>query len=154
MDNGKWFSLKYLYSSFLTRQQKRVHLKPSQLCTDLRKEPLTMTTAKKSVARGTNDRWQSQWNKCNKAQALHEFHPHIPTSGYHSITNRNTEKRLFRLKRGFTHLDSELFKYGYMDTPTCPCGLEEETIPHVLLHCPQYMEARDEMQGFCPLIFL
>ncbi len=108
-------------------------------------EPLTMSTAKKIVSKGTRDRWQSQWDKCSKAQALHEFRPHIPTSGYQSITNRNTEKRLFRLKSGYTHLNSELFKYGYVDSPTCPCGLEEETVPHLLLSCPHYTEARDAM---------
>ena len=100
-------------------------------------EPLTMTAAKKIVSSGTRDRWQSQWDKCSKAQALHEFCPHIPISGYHSITNHNTEKRLFWLKSGYTHLNSELFKYGYVDTPTCLCGLEEETVPHLLLNCPQ-----------------
>ncbi len=107
----------------------------------------TLPAAKKIVSSGTRDRWQSQWDKCSKAQALHEFRPHIPISGYHSITNHIIEKRLFWLKSGYTHLNSELFKYGNVDTPTCPCGLEEETVPHLLLNCPLTTgtEARDAM---------
>ena len=63
--------------------------------------------------------------------------------GYKSTTNRNTEKKTFRLKSGLTNLNMELYKYGYITSPLCPCGLDEETIQHVLLDCPQYIEARE-----------
>ena len=52
---------------------------------------------------------------------------------------------MFRLKSGFTHLNSELYKYGYTESTLCSCGLEEETIPHLLLNCPHYLQARDIM---------
>ncbi len=120
-------------------------LEAKSLQTDHPDEPLTTAAAKRAISNGIKYRWQSQWNKCQKAHALHEFHKQIPTSGYKSITDRSTEKRLFRLKSGFTHLNSELYKYGYSDSPLCSCGLEEETIPHLLLNCPHYLQARDSM---------
>ena len=108
-------------------------------------EPLTSTKAGRIISQGTRSRWQAQWTRCNKAQSLHEFHPLIPSSSYCSSMDRNTEKRLFRLRSGFTHLNYDLHKYGFVDSPSCSCGMEEETISHILMNCPQYVEARDQM---------
>ncbi len=35
--------------------------------------------------------------------------------------------------------------YNWTSDPLCPCGLNDETIQHVLLDCAQYIEARDSM---------
>ncbi len=107
--------------------------------------PLTQGSVKGAIKRGILRRWQQQWDRCDKAELLHQFRPHIPTSKYKSTCSRNTERRMLRLKSGFTHLNTELFKYNYTDSPDCPCGLHPETIDHVMLHCPQYVEARDRM---------
>ncbi len=107
--------------------------------------PLTHGDVTKEIRRGILSRWQQQWDRCDKAELLHYFHPQIPTTKYTSTCCKLTEQRRLRLKSGFTHLNIELFKYKYTDSPNCPCNLSPETIEHVMLECPHYTEARDKM---------
>ena len=48
---------------------------------------------------------------------------------------------------GHTDLNYFLHKLGIVDSPLCPCGMEEETIEHVLCECIIYIEARKRILG-------
>ncbi len=50
-----------------------------------------------------------------------------------------------RLRLGLSHLKSHLFTYNLIDSPTCGCGLESETVDHYILRCPAFGLARIEM---------
>ncbi len=50
-----------------------------------------------------------------------------------------------RLRLGLSHLKSHLFTHNLIDSPTCGCGLEPETLDHYVLRCPVFGLARIEM---------
>jgi len=44
-----------------------------------------------------------------------------------------------------TLLNDDGFRTGISDTPLCSCGVEKESVEHVLLRCQKYTEARQLM---------
>ncbi|KAL7635514.1 UNVERIFIED_CONTAM: hypothetical protein RMT77_014583 [Armadillidium vulgare] len=59
-------------------------------------------------------------------------------------TNRRLETAMFRLRVGHTGLKAHLHKLKLAQSPSCPhCAFPTETVEHFLIHCPQYMVARN-----------
>ena len=53
-------------------------------------------------------------------------------------------KLLTRLRLGLSHLHKHKFNHGFLDTisPICSCNIEEETITHYFLRCPNFTQQR------------
>ncbi len=70
---------------------------------------------------------------------------HYMLCGMQTWETAFTQGVTLRLKSGFPLLNTELYKYKFVDIPLCPCGQAEESIHHLLIDCPHYTEARDRM---------
>ena len=53
---------------------------------------------------------------------------------------------LIQARSGHCRLNQSLYRLKIVDTADCQCGEGEETIQHVLLHCPRWAAARVELQ--------
>ena len=49
---------------------------------------------------------------------------------------RRARLRLNRLRTGVGRFRSCLFKWGMASSAACECGVEEQTVDHVVLQCP------------------
>ena len=54
---------------------------------------------------------------------------------------------LIQARSGHCRLNQSLYRLKIVDTADCQCGEGEETIQHVLLHCPRWTAARVELQA-------
>ena len=45
-----------------------------------------------------------------------------------------------------TMLKSDSYRTGTAESPTCECGQDKESVPHILLHCGRFVETRYEME--------
>ena len=45
-----------------------------------------------------------------------------------------------------TMLKSDSYRTGTAESPMCDCGQDKESVPHILLHCGRFVEARYEME--------
>ncbi|KAK7102396.1 hypothetical protein V1264_020620 [Littorina saxatilis] len=53
---------------------------------------------------------------------------------------------LFHVRTGHCRLNAHMFrKLKLTPSPTCPCGLEDQTPEHVLMTCPQLKPIRDKV---------
>jgi len=43
-------------------------------------------------------------------------------------------------------LKSDSYRTGTAESPMCECGQDKESVPHILLHCGRFVEARYEME--------
>ena len=72
-------------------------------------------------------------------------------NGYHASQDpirqleRHHQTIIFRLRTGHCCLRSHLKRIGVSDTPTCECGLSDETPDHILQSCPRFSRERREM---------
>jgi len=72
------------------------------------------------------------------------------------IHDPNGIKWIFQLRVGLSPLKSHKKHHNFQDTPndTCQCSLNAETSNHFLLHCPTYLNQRNELfQLVNPLLF-
>jgi len=67
------------------------------------------------------------------------FHPR------HWHPPRTAWIRLDRLRTGVGRFRSCLHKWGMAPPTDCECGAEEQTVDHVVLHCPIYRMSMERM---------
>jgi len=45
-----------------------------------------------------------------------------------------------------TMLNDDIYRTGAAESPMCECGEDKESVPHILLHCSRFVEARSELE--------
>ena len=50
-----------------------------------------------------------------------------------------------RLRLGMSQLSAHLFPFGFDESPSCSCGVTQETFSHYLLDCPLYAAQREKL---------
>ena len=43
-------------------------------------------------------------------------------------------------------LKQDSYRTGTAESPVCECGVDKESVPHILLHCSRFVEARSEFE--------
>ncbi|KAK7093816.1 hypothetical protein V1264_007506 [Littorina saxatilis] len=71
--------------------------------------------------------------------------PQSTRDAYH-LLERWQQVVIMRLRTGHCRLNAHMFrKLKLTPSPTCPCGLEDQTPEHVLMTCPQLKPIRDKV---------
>jgi len=89
--------------------------------------------------------WKLHEDSTGRARATYSFIPNVGTK----VTFQKTREVGVSYCRILLHdimLNEDAFRTGIADTFMCECGQERETIEHVLLRCPRYVEARSIMK--------
>ena len=55
-----------------------------------------------------------------------------------------------RMRMGCSQLNSDLYKIGVVESPSCSCGANRETVHHFFFECDKYVILRNELQ--CKII--
>ena len=82
-------------------------------------------------------RWNAEW--LDNTTGLRTFSPSSPTPANTlpgMALPRTAWVRLNRLRTGVGRFRSMLAQMGMVTSATCECGAEEQTVDHVVLHCP------------------
>ena len=64
---------------------------------------------------------------------------------YGTLT-REEASILTQVRTGHTYLNAYLKRVGKIDSARCACGEDNETVKHVILSCPQWQIARQELR--------
>ena len=71
--------------------------------------------------------------------------PHKPRDDYH-LLNREQQSTLVRLRTGHNRLNAHMCrKLKLVPSPTCTCGLADQTAEHILESCPIYHQERRDV---------
>ena len=112
---------------------------------------LPFTTSKSTITgiitRAARNKWQRGWTNGTAGRELHDIHPKVPTRKYYQPGNRKDEVKLIRIRSGHASLKDQLHKLKLAETPECDCGLDRQTINHVLLHCPNLNTPREKLKN-------
>ena len=73
-------------------------------------------------------------------------HPNYnPKDPYHALT-RSEQVIIFRLRTGHNRLNHHLYtRFRIGQSGLCPCQTGNQTVIHLLQHCPMYDTLRDQM---------
>ena len=79
--------------------------------------------------------WQKKWDADSSATITHQLMPYVSDKTPPSPSRRNVDRAFNRLVAGRTRLREHLHNIGWtgIDTPTCECKEENESIAHYLL---------------------
>jgi ribonuclease HI len=84
--------------------------------------------------------WTIAWKETciNKGSYYASIQDHIPANPWFKKKNMNRSlvSTICRMRFGHHRLDSHLYKLGLVYSPICECGLDDETLNHVLFACP------------------
>ncbi|KAM5527566.1 hypothetical protein FOXYSP1_19928 [Fusarium oxysporum f. sp. phaseoli] len=65
---------------------------------------------------------------------------------YDALKRRESDI-LVQLRTGMARVNRYLHRIGAVETDTCDCGQEDETVDHFLFRCPQWDEQREHMRN-------
>jgi len=98
------------------------------------------TTIYNELEEETLQKWQEEWERCNKAAVTKQFFPSV----------RDRIHRRIKINPNFTALvtghgktQSYLHRFKIKETATCPCNMEDETLHHILYNCTRHNKQRD-----------
>jgi hypothetical protein len=78
------------------------------------------------------EKWQRDWDQTSKGQTTKEYFP--------KVTNRlnieiNITSNFTTMVTGHANIRSYLHRFKIVDTPTCSCGTNDQTVDHLLYEC-------------------
>jgi hypothetical protein len=106
------------------------------------KLPLNYNEIKSLITAAINTKWQNTWAQSTTGKFLHNITTHTPKQTKYTHPNRKVNNSINRLKVGRTQLNHHKTLLGISNNPNCPHCTNEESIEHVLLHCPHYAQHR------------
>lgn len=81
--------------------------------------------------------WNEMWIESNRTSRIFDFDRHKSTNKEFNLP-RKAWLNLNRLRTGHGNCNQMLFKWGFIDDPSCSCGEPQQTMSHILLDCPLY----------------
>lgn len=96
-------------------------------------------------------RAQKGWRDSKRCNRVMKTDPTTPSHKYIDLVTKLPRKLasiLAQLRTGHAPLAKHLFRLGKIDSPTCPaCQQSDETVQHLLLHCPAHQGARQTLRN-------
>ena len=86
---------------------------------------------------------------CTVGQYTWQLDQALPGKHTLALYNISSEEAsvLIQMRTGHCRLNQSLHRLKIVDTADCQCGKGEESVQHVLLHCPRWIAARAELQA-------
>jgi len=97
------------------------------------------TTLYKELEDETIQKWQEQWNRCDKDAVTKQFFPNVRDRIHRTI---NINPNFTALVTGHGKTQSYLHGFKISDTATCPCNMEDQTLHHILYNCTRHNKQR------------
>ena len=88
------------------------------------------------------ERWQREWDQTTKGEITKEYFPVVADRLNMKI---NITHNFTSVVTGHGNIRSYLHRFKIFETPTCPCGTEDQTIDHLLYECELLNKERDSL---------
>ncbi|XP_050686437.1 ATP-dependent DNA helicase DDX11-like isoform X2 [Eriocheir sinensis] len=109
--------------------------------------PLPLSTAKSLISRTCHASWDDTLADTLRTTSMGQYRTNSSQQLWVRKMSRVLDVALTRLRLGHTRLSTHLHRLRLVPDPHCPwCGTVEETIEHLLLHCPRFHSQRVLLQ--------
>ena len=120
--------------------------------------PQTNTTASFQTCRGilhrrTQEKWLSRWASAETGRSLYDYMEKPNTQDPINLLRRQSQTLIFRARTGHITTNKHINRINPMWEPHCRhCNHQEETVEHLLLHCPALTSKRQQLLPSPPSI--
>ena len=101
------------------------------------------SAAKQAIAM----KWNLEWSASTNSSTTKKFFP--STLSFLPLANSIIPRQVIHLITGHSRLLSHQFRLSFSPSPTCPCGLGEETTEHFLFVCALHSTTRSIFKTAC-----
>nr|XP_055031454.1 uncharacterized protein LOC129420520 [Misgurnus anguillicaudatus]XP_055031455.1 uncharacterized protein LOC129420520 [Misgurnus anguillicaudatus]XP_055031456.1 uncharacterized protein LOC129420520 [Misgurnus anguillicaudatus] len=108
---------------------------------------LSKSEVKSIVWEKINQMWQVRWDREERGRQLYQIQNSVKGNRLVGGNRRREEIVITRLRLGHCMLNKTLKMIGKHQTGLCEECRVEESVEHVLLDCPSYIEQRDKMSS-------
>lgn len=101
-----------------------------------------------SICSKIHAQWEQEWKVSTKGSHLRKIDSELPapyTRKLYGNLPRNRAYLLTQLRTGHKWRTTYAKRFGFREDDLCECGAQE-TVSHVLLHCPNLQELRGELR--------
>ncbi len=107
--------------------------------------PPPMSRTKTLVKESLMTVWEREWQACPKGRTTKGFFP--TTRRPNHLATLSISRELAQVLTGHSYLRSHLFRLRLSDSPTCCCGVADETVSHVFFWCSLLDPCRTELKA-------
>ena len=88
------------------------------------------------------EKWQREWDQSTKGQITKQYFPDITATLNMKI---NLTHNFTLTVKGHGNINSYLHSFKISETPSCPCGSQNQTTDHLLFECELLRKERNEL---------
>ena len=88
-------------------------------------------------------RWQKEWENCTKAAITKQY---FPTVQERLTTKMRVTQNIAAMMTGHGKTRAYFHRFKILENATCPCEKGDQTIDHLLYHCPLLESKRQVMK--------
>jgi hypothetical protein len=86
-----------------------------------------------------NTMWQREWDQSPKGLVTKQYFPNIADRLKMKL---NLTHNFTLMVTGHGNINSYVHRFKLSDTPTCPCGTQDQTTDHLLFECERLQKER------------
>jgi large subunit ribosomal protein L7Ae len=87
-------------------------------------------------------KWQREWDQSSKGQIAKQYFPDIAARLNMKL---NLTHNFTLMVTGHGNINSYLHRFKISDTPSCPCGRQDQTTDRLLLQCELLKKERNDL---------
>lgn len=105
---------------------------------------LTLEQLKTTIRQQVTSIWAEEWAQSTPS-GTKSFFPDVASAT--NITKLGLKSGIAQLITGHCALNAHQHRFGFRDSPACPCGAPSETVEHFLFACPMFNRERLKNQS-------
>ena len=104
-------------------------------------DKLPISVVKSELEVSSVKKWQAEWDQSKKGQITKQYFPDIAArlnmelNLTHNFTLMVIGHNFTLMVIGHSNINSYLHHFRIRETPTCPCGTQDQTTDHLLFEC-------------------
>ncbi|GFS18047.1 ribonuclease H [Elysia marginata] len=110
------------------------------------RKPITYTTARQIINHNYRKNWMNMWTMGQTGRVVYKYINSLKTNDHIRTISRKEQVTIFRLRTQHAPLNYRLNRINPQHPPMCPlCNDQFETTDHLLLHCPNLDDLRQDL---------
>ena len=102
------------------------------------------SAVKSELSENSETKWQIEWDRTTKGVTTKLYFPKVADRLKLKI---RVTPNLTMMVTGHGNIKSYLYKYKTIDSPMCPCKIEEQITDHILYDCDLVKLERDKLKA-------
>ncbi|GFS03713.1 ribonuclease H [Elysia marginata] len=132
--------------TYIAGNEKVIYLQKKGSQQQQPRKPITYTTARQIINHNYSENWMNMWAMGQNGRVVYKYMNSLKPNDNIRTLSRKEQVTIFRLRTQHAPLNYHLNRIKPQHPPMCPlCNDQFETTDHLLLHCPNLDDLRQDL---------